>query len=127
MDLFGTAVEHNFALLWTIWSGFESSHNKLGTNLVCILTFLDNMTALYQPSGTIFDLFGTRVEHNFAPLWTILSGFQSLHIILGTNLDFFLPLQLVRWLIINYFGLFSSFLGSNAHFFMGDTHFSSSQ
>ena len=42
-----------------------------------------------KPSWTIFDLFGTRVEHSFAPLWTILSGFQSLHIILGTNLDFF--------------------------------------
>ena len=24
----------------------------------------------FQPSGTFLDLFGARVEHNFAPLWT---------------------------------------------------------
>ena len=65
-----------------------------------------------KPSWTIFDLFGTRVEHNFAPLWTILSGFQSLHIILGTNLDFFFtsPIGMVAhhelfWPIFIIFGV----------------------
>ena len=29
---------HNFAPLWTIWNGFQSSHDKLGTNLACFLT-----------------------------------------------------------------------------------------
>ena len=45
LDLFGTRVEHNFAPLWTIWSGFESSHNELGTNLGCFFTFKDGMMA----------------------------------------------------------------------------------
>ena len=45
LDLFGTRVEHDFAPLWTIWSGFESSHNNLGTNLGCFFTFLDGMMA----------------------------------------------------------------------------------
>ena len=33
----------------------------------------------FQPSGTYLDFFGTRIEHNFAPLGTIWSGFELSH------------------------------------------------
>ena len=57
LDLYQTNVEHNFALMWTMWSVLLSSHDKLGTNFDCFLTFLDGMSAhhqLFDPNLTIF-------------------------------------------------------------------------
>ena len=43
----------------------------------------------FKPSGTILDIFGTKVGHSFEPLWPIRNGFKSSHNKLGTNLGCF--------------------------------------
>merc|ERR1712055_924637 len=60
LDLFGNRVEYNFAPSWIFWSGFESSHNKLGTNLGGFLTFLIRMMAHHQLFWPIFTIFGVK-------------------------------------------------------------------
>ena len=57
LDWFGTKAGHNFTPLWTIWSSFVFSHDKLRTSLGWFLTFLDNMMAhpwLFYPYFIIF-------------------------------------------------------------------------
>ena len=86
LDPFGTRVEHNFALLWTIRSGFESSHNKLGTNLGGLSTFLIGMMAHHLSFWPNFTIFGVK--------WPFFHGWHPLFFLpIASLLDFSHPLQ----------------------------------
>ena len=88
--LFGTRVRHNFPPLLTFFSGLESSHNKLGTNLDCFLTFWDGMTAhqpLFNPNFTIF---GVKCP--------FFNGWHRLFFLpIAFLLDFSPPLETYDW------------------------------
>ena len=90
LDLLGTRVGHNLPPLWTICSGFESSHNKLGTNLDCFLTFWDGMTAHHPLFNPNFTIFGVKCPffHGWHPLFFLL---------LASLLDFSHPLKKKKW------------------------------
>ena len=76
-------LKHNFAWLWTIRSGFESSHNTLGTNLGCFFTFLDGVMVHHRLFGHNFTIFGVKYPcfHGWHPLFIlqIPSLLNSLH------------------------------------------------
>ena len=60
-----------FPPLCTIWSGFESSHNKLRTNLGCILTFLDDRMTHHRLFYPYLTFFGVKCPlfHVWHPLF----------------------------------------------------------
>ena len=83
---------HQFHLLSFLWVDFISNFDYS------------------EPPGTIWDQFGTKAGHNFAPLWTIWSSFESFHDKLGASLGWFLTsldiMMAHPWLFYPYFIIF---------------------